>query len=514
MNPKNIFTEQDIEQLSNFGINVENALQQIEDIKAGFPFLNILAPASLERGIIRLDSDEESYYMNTWEEYLKSPLANVYKMVPASGAASRMFKDLFTFLNSEKTDLDTPSIIQFFERLQHFAFYEKLSMACLRTNWKSLAKLLEEKNYKAIVEALLKEKGLNYGILPKGMIPFHSYEKGICTAAEEHLVEGALYAQHLNGHIYIHFTVSPEHKAYFEETINNCKITFEEKFGVSYNISYSEQKLSTNTIALTDNNELFRQSDGSLLLRPGGHGSLISNLSELDADIVFIKNIDNVVPDHLKGATIMNKKLLGGILLKVREQIFSYLKLMEKTKLSISQLIDISNFLKETLCIDIPEQLIEHPEDWQNWLFTKLDRPIRVCGMVRNLGEPGGGPFLIKESDGSSSLQILENSQINMLDEKQLSLFQSSEYFNPVDIVCSLSTYQGKKFDLHKYINPKTAFLSNKSQNGRKLKALERPGLWNGSMHYWNTIFVDVPIETFNPVKEVNDLLRPEHQGA
>ena len=514
METNSLFSEQDLKQLEALGVSVEEATQQIESIRKGFPYLNIEASASIERGVVRLDNEEMSYYLNLWEDYLKKAEANVCKMVPASGAASRMFKSLFNFLDSEQTSPEKDESVQrFFDNISRFAFSDRLTQACMRNNWKQAVKLIEEGDYKAVIRNLLTEKGLNYGFLPKGLILFHNYAKGSCTAAEEHLVEGAMYARHSNGKVRIHFTVSPEHRPHFEALIADAKAKYEDRFGVEYEITYSEQKSSTDTIALDKDGEIFRKNDGSMLFRPGGHGSLISNLGDLDADIIFIKNIDNVVPDHLKSSVVIYKKLLGGILVRVRNQAYSYLQLLEKGKLSSTQLDEISSFLTKTLCIDIPEHFADKLAELQEWLKSKLDRPIRVCGMVSNEKEPGGGPFIIKEADGSTSLQILESSQINMNDEAQKSFFEAGQFFNPVDIVCSTKRYDGTSYNLQSFINPKTAFVSSKSLEGRELKALERPGLWNGAMHHWLTVFVEVPIETFNPVKEVNDLLRPEHQG-
>lgn len=511
--PHELFSPEDIKQLHEQGISLEEAEQQVEDIRSGFPYLNIQAAASLQRGIVRLSREEEAYYMGAWQDYLSKPEADVCKMVPASGAASRMFKELFAFVESESEEPNTPTVERFFADLSHFAFYESLGRTCLRTKWKSITSLLENKEYKALVDALLSEKGMGYGHLPKGMLLFHNYPKGPCTAAEEHLVEGAMYARHTDGKVAVHFTVSPEHRNLFETTLQTASPYFEEKYGVYFQLSYSEQQACTDTLALTPEGELFRRNDGRLLFRPGGHGALINNLGALDADVVFIKNIDNVVPDHLKAETIMYKKLLAGVLVKVREQIYKYAQLLDGGKATASQLAEICDFFRKTLCIDIPESLEQDETALEAWLQKKLDRPIRVCGMVRNQGEPGGGPFIIKEADGSTSLQILESSQINMSDETQRKHFETASYFNPVDLVCSLRNHRGESYDLSQFVNPKTAFLASKSQNGRALKALERPGLWNGAMHHWTTIFVDVPVETFNPVKEVNDLLRSEHQS-
>lgn len=514
MQEQPLFTEQDLLHLEEYGISIEEAMRQVQDIRMGFPYLDIIAPASLEYGIVRVEKQDEATYMNAWEEYMRSPKASVCKMVPASGAASRMFKSLYSFLEGAEDEPTDPVVVKFFEELPRFAFYDRLGEVCLRNAWKSIPKLLAAGEYKTIVKNLLLEEGLNYGASPKGLLHFHSYKKGSSTPAEEHLVEGALYAAQPNGHVDVHFTVSGEHRTAFERKTSDAKKYYEDKYSVFYDISFSEQKSSTDTLALTPDGELFRKDNGMLVFRPGGHGALISNLAELDKDIVFIKNIDNVVPDHLRGSTIMYKKFLGGILLSLRERIFGYLRALDKGRSSSSLMAEIITFFEETLCIQVPESIREHEEQLQDWLYKKLHRPIRVCGMVRNSGEPGGGPFVIREVDGSSSLQILESTQINMRDEQQRAHLEGGTYFNPVDLVCALTDHRGEKYKLEDYVNPRTAFIASKSYNGRELKALERPGLWNGAMHHWNTLFVEVPAETFNPVKEVNDLLRPEHQGV
>lgn len=507
-----LFTARDLEQLEARGISLEEAEAQVTAIRQGFPYLEILASASLEQGIISNDAEEEARYMELWEHYLESRDASVYKMVPASGAASRMFKMLFAFLEADYQEPQTEAERRFFEELPHFAFYELLGEACLRSHWKSIPKLIAQGDYKSIVETLLLPKGLGYGSKPKGLLTFHRYDKVVRTALEEHFVEGALYARDREGRVRLHFTISPEHQRDFESLVARIRERYEEHYGVRYEVSFSQQAPATDTLALNPDGSLFRREDTSLLFRPGGHGSLIRNLNALDADVVFIKNIDNVVLDQYKGATVMYKKYLGGILIALRQQIFGYLQQLERSKVSHSQLEEMLQFVERTLGIRRPAEL-EDEASLTPWLRAKLNRPIRVCGMVRNEGEPGGGPFIIREADGSSSLQILESSQINMADEQQRELLATGSYFNPVDLVCSLRDWQGKPFDLERYVNPKTAFIAHKSLEGRPLLALERPGLWNGAMHDWNTAFVEVPLETFNPVKEVNDLLRPEHQA-
>lgn len=513
MEQEQLFTTEDLALLEARGISAEEATRQVHAMRTGFPYLQILASASLERGIVRIDASEQAGYMQAWTDYLSSPSASVCKMVPASGAASRMFKSLFSYIDADEVE-PSGSVKRFFDEIQSFAFYDRLGEICLRNNWKSTAKLITQGEYKEVLRNLLQERGLNYGALPKGLIPFHSYSKGSCTAAEEHLVEGALYAREQMGQVRIHFTVSPEHLTAFRNLIDERREYFEDKYGVYYDVTYSEQQASTDTLALSPSTGLpFRTDTGGLVFRPGGHGSLINNLGDLEADVIFIKNIDNVVPDHLKGATVMYKKLLAGVLINLRKRIYTYVEQLEGGRLSRTALDEIAHFVTDTLCIDIPEATKHDDEGLQRWLLAKLDRPCRVCGMVRNQGEPGGGPFLIREADGSTSLQILESVQIDMNDPVQRAYFEAGGYFNPVDLVCSIRDHKGQKYDLHKYVNPQTAFLSHKSLEGRELIALERPGLWNGAMHHWNTIFVEVPIETFNPVKEVNDLLRYEHQG-
>lgn len=513
MMDQDLFSPADLETLQSRGISLEEAERQVNDIRNGFPYLDLIAAASLKQGIMRTDKEEEARYMELWQDYLDSPEASVCKMVPASGAASRMFKMLYSFLEADYNEPTTSAEKIFFDRLSDFAFYDRLNEACLRNSWKTIPKLISLGEYKVVVENLLKDQGLGYGSLPKGLLLFHLYPKGACTSADEHLVEGALYARNSDGQVRIHFTVSAEHRAAFEAHVEQSRKYFQDKYGVLYDISYSEQKPSTDTLALTPEGDLFRDEAGGLVFRPGGHGALISNLSDLDTDVVFIKNIDNVVPDYFKGATIMYKKLLGGILIAARDQIYQYLKQLDRGRVPHTQLLEMAAFIRDNLYIQTPEEILEDDKLLQSWLMTKLNRPIRVCGMVRNEGEPGGGPFVVREAEGSTSLQILESSQINMQDETQRALFEGGEYFNPVDLVCCIRDFRGERFDLGKFINPKTAFIASKTSGARALRALERPGLWNGSMHHWNTIFVEVPIETFNPVKEVNDLLRPQHQN-
>ncbi|MDR0988858.1 MAG: DUF4301 family protein [Prevotellaceae bacterium] len=505
-----MMTQEDYALLASKGISVQQIAEQLACFENGFPYLKLDAAASVQRGILVPQADERKLYLKAWEAYMRTDCC-VVKFVPASGAASRMFKDLFEFLSASYREPQTSFEKYFFEHIDRFAFYDELRAACVRLTAKELEVLLEEGNYKAVVSALLDENGLNYGSLPKGLLRFHRYDEGARTAFEEHLVEGALYATGRNGNVNVHFTVSPEHRALFEALLKQKAARYAKRYGVNYRVEFSEQKPATDTLAVDLQNHPFRQ-EGALLFRPGGHGALIANLNELDADIVFIKNIDNVVPDKLKSDTVEYKQLIAGMLVSLQQQVFAYLQLLDSGKYSHEQVLEILQFLQKRLFCKNPE--VKNLEDAELVLYLKekLNRPMRVCGMVRNVGEPGGGPFFAYNSDGTVSLQILESSQINMNDEEAKELFEHGTHFNPVDLVCAIRDYKGRKFHLPDYVDKATGFISRKSKNGRELKALELPGLWNGAMSNWNTVFVEVPLTTFNPVKTVNDLLREEHQ--
>ena len=445
-----MFTSADLAQLEARGISLEKAEKQLQSFATGFPELDIVSAASVGNGVLNPTEEEIDNYVKAWQNYLDEG-HTVLKFVPASGAASRMFKDLFEYL---ETGEKTKFIEKFLGEKDRFAFGPQLAG-------------LDEQ---PAVAHLLKD--MNYGNLPKGLLLFHSYEDGARTPALEHLVEGAMYAAS-KGEVNIHFTVSHEHLPLFQAHLAENKAAYEEKLGVKFHISYSEQKPSTDTLAANPDGTPFRTADGKLLFRPGGHGALIENLNEQDADIIFIKNIDNVVPDRLKGDTVRYKQLLAGVL--VTEQKKAFEKLQD------------------------PNLTAEEK--------AQLQRPLRVCGVVKNTGEPGGGPFLVREADGTISCQILESSQIS-----DPALMQQATHFNPVDLVCATRDAEGKPYHLPDFVDEKTGFISHKSKDGKELLALELPGLWNGAMSRWNTIFVEVPVSTFNPVKTVNDLLRPEHQ--
>ena len=504
-----MITNEDKLLLEKKGISEESVAEQLKNFVTGFPFLKIEATASVGNGILTPDESEIECYLAVWDEYCKAG-NSVVKFVPASGAASRMFKDLFSFLDGESEVPATAFEKKFFENIEKFAFYKELDAACTKNSGASIAALIAEGKYKAVVFNLLDASGLNYGSLPKGLLRFHNYPTTERTPVEEHFAEGAMYAN-MDGKVRLHFTVSPSHRALFEKLVAEKKPEFEKMFSVEYNITFSEQKQSTDTIAVDADNNPFREN-GELLFRPGGHGALIENLNDIESDIVFIKNIDNVVPDRLKDETVKYKKLIAGVLVSLQKKAFEYLRLIDSGKYTHEQIEEIIRFVQQKLYCRSSE--IKHLEDCDLviYLRKKLNRPMRVCGMVKNVGEPGGGPFLAYNSDGTVSLQILESSQIDMNDAKAKEMFEKGTHFNPVDLVCAVKNYKGEKFNLPDYVDPATGFISHKSKTGRELKAMELPGLWNGAMSDWNTVFVEVPLITFNPVKTVNDLLRDVHQ--
>ena len=505
-----MLSQKDLEQIAQKGISEKQIERQLEEFKTGFPFLKLEAAAAIGKGIVAPNDDERKQFVDKWNDY-KAEGHKIVKFVPASGAASRMFKDMFAFLHADYDVPTTDFEKKYFLNLTKFAFYDALDAKCKENEGKGITELLADGNYKAIAANMLNAEGLNYGQLPKGMLLFHQYPEGPRTPMEEHLVEGALYAASA-GEANVHFTVSHEHMQLFEQRVAEKKDAYAEKYQVKYNISFSEQKPSTDTVAANPDNSLFRNDDGSLLFRPGGHGALIENLNEIDADVIFIKNIDNVVPDRLKPETVEYKQLIAGVLVTLQQRAFDYLRLLNSGEYSHDQLEEIIRFVQHDLCCRKADIKELEDADLVIYLKKKLNRPMRVCGVVKNVGEPGGGPFLTYNQDGTVSLQILESSQIDKSNEEYMRMFTEGTHFNPVDLVCAVKDYEGKPFNLPDFVDKTTGFISNKSKNGRELKALELPGLWNGAMSDWNTVFVEVPLGTFNPVKTVNDLLREQHQ--
>lgn len=498
-----MFIENDIQQIKERGSDLSVVEEQVRYFEKGFPFLQLSKAATVGDGIIRLSDEEIAQVISEFDKSAADGEIALLKFVPASGAATRMFKSLFGFLQEDKKD---KSVDEFFAKLKDFAFYEDLKTSLAADGYE-----IESADEKTIASYFLTAKGLGYGELPKGLLKFHNYTERSRTPLEEHLVEGAKYAN-AGSNVQIHFTVSPEHRDKFEKLVVEVLPSYQTQYGVRYIVSFSEQKSSTDTIAVNLDNTPFREKDDSLLFRPAGHGALLENLGQLDADIIFIKNIDNVVPDRIKGETITYKKALAGIVLRYQKRIFAYLDKLAGN-VDAALLAELDSFFRNELCVIPPAGFESWSDEKKKEYFVgKLDRPLRACGMVKNQGEPGGGPFWAENADGSSSLQIVESAQVDVDNADQNSIFKNSTHFNPVDLVCAVKNKKGELYDLKKFRDPLTGFITGKSKDGKELKAQELPGLWNGSMADWNTLFVEVPLITFNPVKTVNDLLREQHQ--
>ena len=477
-----MFSQNDINQIEGHGLSVEAVKKQIENFRNGFPSLPVVRAAAGGDGVRQLTDEERTNAIANYETQSKE--LRTIKFVPASGAATRMFKELFEYVNDDKR---TAGIDKLIVNLEKFAFFPELASF--------LQPQIEDKE---VVRNII-INGLEYGAKPKGLVTFHAYKQGARKPVEEHLVEAALYASNGERAI-IHFTVSPEHQAGFETLLAERQSYYEELYGVKFDVSFSQQSPATDTIAVNPDNTPFRTDNGELLFRPAGHGALITNLNELNADIIFVKNIDNVTTDERKSDTVDYKKALAGELLRLQAKAFELLRGFERGEDREAEAVA---FLRDELCCKLPENAS------RELIVKSLDRPIRVCGMVKNEGEPGGGPFWVRDDEGREQLQIAESSQIA---KEDMHLMKEATHFNPVDLVCGVMRYDGTKYDLTQYTDPKTGFISSKSAGGRELRAQELPGLWNGAMANWNTLFVEVPITTFSPVKVVQDLLRPEHQ--
>ena len=523
--------KEDLKQIEQRGSTAAAVEEQIERFKKGFPWMKIVAPATPERGIQVLDEAQAEAAVKYYEA---AKINGKCKFVPASGAASRMFKDLFSGLDALKEGKglsDDAPAAKFVDNIQKFAFY---TPELFGENVYTCEKYRQD-----VLSKTLTDEGLGYGAKPKGVLKFHKYTDGeIRTAFAEHLVEAQDYMRNEDGSANLVVTISPEHKHLFEEAYAEVKEAYEAKYGVKYNINFTFQDKATDTVAVDVENRPFRTETDSLLFRPAGHGALIHNLNAIQDEVVSIKNIDNVANERLLPETAKWKMVLLGKALELRDTLHGYLRELDivtnaNIKDACAPVIppytglgdediyqseqvqslcdDIEAFLDKTLCIKMP--VADSCKARVEALREKLDRPVRVAGMVKNQGEPGGGPFVIAEKDGSTSLQVLESVQINMSDDHARNALASATHFNPVDIVCCLHDYKGESFDLLKYVDEDAGFISSKSYQGRELKALELPGLWNGAMSKWNTLFVEVPLDTFNPVKVVLDLLRPAHQN-
>ena len=519
--PGSEFNESDLAQMKAKGISPDTVTSQLERFKKGFPFLKLKRPCTLGDGIRVLESPEVEALLKAHTESARA--GRTMKFVPASGAASRMFKSVLKFYHpatrnkervptaAEKQDPDYPAFLQCVKEVRRFAFFDALKKA-MSENGLEIEGLLKREQYQPVLKYLLTKRGLNLADLPKGLIPFHHYPDHPRTPFEEQMVEGASYVQDRDGLVRLHFTVPADYQTAIEEHFDKVRDRYENG-GTVFDPAFSIQKTSTDTIGVDMDNRPFRDKDGRLLFRPGGHGALLENLSEIQGDVVFIKNIDNVVPDRLKPETILYKKVLGGYLVVMQQKIFEYLHHLLEETVTEEAFEEMSSFAKDPLAIQFPEALERRPKEEKiRYLAGKLNRPLRVCGMVKNQWEPGGGPFWVEGADKTLSCQIVESNQVDMAVDEQRAVWESSTHFNPVDLVCGVRDFKGRLFDLKHFSDPETGLISVKSHEGRELKAIELPGLWNGAMARWNTIFIEVPLITFNPVKTVLDLLRKEHQ--
>ncbi len=515
-------SKDDKKQIKALGLSEKLLARQLEMFVKGTSYLKLDRPATINDGIKSIRQGEAVKLVDFYNQ--TAPGKNIIKFIPASGAASRMFKALISFYNKKikgSTDLnvfgdnsESEDLLKFFDSIREFAFYEELKSIMANDGF-DLDEFEKNKRVKEITGYLLTKSGLNYASMPKGLIKFHKYPDKSRTALEEHLVEAVGYVKDMHQKSRLHFTVSFEHKEKFEFFLKKVQPEYEKTLGVKFDVNFSVQKRSTDTIAVDMNNNPFRLDNGTIFFRPGGHGALIENLNNLNAEIIFIKNIDNVVYDRFKEEIFYWKRVMGGCLLKLQQEIFSFIKRLTRYPNDEILLQKAFDFAKAQLCIIPKEDLKFAPINKRyDFILNKLDRPVRVCGMVKNLGEPGGGPFWVENSDNELSLQIVEKVQVNPLNSEQQGIITASTHFNPVDIVCSVLDYKGKSYDLKKFVDNSAIFISQKSQNGMSLKALELPGLWNGAMSDWNTVFIELPIITFSPVKTVNDLLRQEHKAA
>ena len=495
-------SEEQKQYIKSRGLSLADLENQINLFKQGTRYLNLNRPADINDGIIQFDDKEVDTFDKHYLQLIQSK--KVAKFVPASGAATRMFKDLYSFLENKKV---SDFVVQFIEHISQFAFYRDLQTV-LEQNGKDINQLISENDYTTIIEYFLLEKGLNYGSLPKGLLNFHIEKDKILTPIDEHIKETIAYA---GEQALLSFTISEQFEKQFKQAIESA-LLLHNKSDITYNLSY--QKSETDTVAVDTDFNIVELDKQKVLLRPGGHGSLIENLNDIDADIIFIKNIDNVCADSYFSTTVKYKRMLASVLVNIQEKIFKYSKSLENydgTDVDFNR--ELKLFFKEELNI-ASGRIEKKPIEQQIQFYKdKLNRPIRVCGMVKNEGEPGGGPFWVEDKEGTVSLQIVESSQIDMTDNTQEKIFKNASYFNPVDLVCSVKDKQGKKYDLKQFVDKEAYFIANKSFQGKEILALEHPGLWNGGMGNWNTIFVEVSSQTFNPVKTVNDLLRTAHQN-
>ena len=512
------YSPSDVVHIKSLGLSLEQVNNQLEHYKSPPTYVNLKASATIGNGIVKL-SESELNDLICFYEAQKTSL-RIVKFTPASGAASRMFKMLHQFLfdyDPQKESINSyinknkiTELFLFFVTIEKLPFHDE-AVAKMRMMVRDYDLLTLDQKRLLFVKTVLQKSYLNYSNIPKGLLPFHKYKNHISTAFEEHLFEAAKYAS-VNGEAILHFTITKTHLEQFESKLAAIQKSVEAKTNTKFEITFSNQESNTNVLAVDLKNQPFRLKD-KLLFRPSGHGALIKNLNQIDADIIFVKNIDNVVVDKYLDEIARYKKALAGMLLKIQNQVFSYAETLESKSVTNNQINEIASFLTNSLNIVITSQFEKYANKHKiEYLKSKINRPIRVCGMVKNENEPGGGPFWIKHDNGETSLQIVEASQVDESLNNQKAILTNATHFNPVDIVCGVKNYKGEAYDLEQFVDFNTYFVTTKTKYGRKLKTLERPGLWNGSMADWNTVFVEVPIITFNPVKTVNDLLKFTHQ--
>jgi hypothetical protein len=515
-------SDRDLRQIRTHGLTLEQVEQQMRFFARPPRFIRLARAARVHDGIRRIPLADRDGYLQRQAEAARR--GRFLKFVPASGGATRMFELLLHYFYHVDQDLTgvieaelaqgvhrAREFLAFHDSLSQFAFYPALQDLCAAQG-NNLEDLLAARRYRDILLQVLTQVGLHYQDLPKALIKFHAYDDASRTPLEEHLVEAAAYVQDQDGNCRLHLTILPRHRQIIERFLEEVQPALEERFGCRFTVDFSFQHPATDTLAVDADNQPFRDSQGRLVFRPGGHGALLENLQNLQGDLVYIKNIDNVVPDRLKEATILWKKILGGLLVDLQAEIHRHLRILGQNSGHIA-LAPILEFARERLGLNFPPSILELPQDLaRDLLMRALNRPLRICGVVQNQGEPGGAPFWIQEADGSLSLQIVEKAQVDVNDPEQRAIWETATHFNPVDLVCAFRDDQGVPFDLAKYVDHEAVFICRKSLEGRELKALELPGLWNGGMARWLTVFVEVPVTTFNPVKTVFDLLRPEHQ--
>ena len=512
------FTDADFEQIKAHGISLDKIEGELLLFQNGIPNIYLEKPATINDGILKLSSDEFEKYALFFDN--KKSNFKLKKFVPASGAATRMFKFLNEFLIEFSPGTETvnayinrkkdKNLPVFLAGIEKFPFYEevKSQVKQIVDNYYSLES--HEKSYH-FIKTMLAADYFDFANKPKGVLNFHKYDTHIATPVEEHLNECAYYASS-KAVSHLHFTVSENHEELFQKIVCEVKEQIENKAGITLHIRYSYQDKSTDTIAVTMQNKPFRNEKNELVFRPGGHGALINNLNNLNADVVFIKNIDNIIQNHIEQTTLY-KKALAGLLIDLQDRIFNILIAIDNKKINNNFIKEVFDFMSQDLNIIVHEDFFKFTlENQIEFIKQKLNRPIRVCGMVKNEGEPGGGPFWVKSGKGTISLQIVESSQVDINNPAQAKILSKATHFNPVDLVCGIKNYKGEKFNLLKFVDNSTGFIVHKNNKGKELKAYELPGLWNGAMAKWITVFVEVPLVTFNPVKTVNDLLKPAHQ--